>query len=169
MTGINNSDAATGGMATLTTGRPTIAGHLPPALAGQFQQVNMPALPEFSRLPSPKERDPYTGASRTWLVEHDKHGHFLVRVRQRGKMRGTVFVNLPKLQVHQSVTAFGGDTSGADPLPGTDPAAGKGGQMVSEAAAELEKSRPVKATPRVGRNDACPCGSGKKYKSCCGQ
>jgi len=27
---------------------------------------------------------------------------------------------------------------------------------------------PVKrATPRVGRNDPCPCGSGKKYKHCC--
>jgi len=76
-------------------------------------------------------------------------------------------VNLPKLQVHQSVTAFGGDTSGADPLPGNDPASG--GQMVSEAAAALEKAKPVRATPRVGRNDACPCGSGKKYKSCCGQ
>jgi preprotein translocase subunit SecA len=24
------------------------------------------------------------------------------------------------------------------------------------------------ATPRVGRNDPCPCGSGKKYKKCCG-
>ncbi len=23
--------------------------------------------------------------------------------------------------------------------------------------------------PKVGRNDACPCGSGKKYKNCCGQ
>ncbi|MBN8742477.1 MAG: hypothetical protein BGP24_17775 [Lysobacterales bacterium 69-70] len=23
--------------------------------------------------------------------------------------------------------------------------------------------------PKVGRNDACPCGSGKKYKQCCGQ
>ncbi|HTG14601.1 MAG TPA: SEC-C metal-binding domain-containing protein [Blastocatellia bacterium] len=22
--------------------------------------------------------------------------------------------------------------------------------------------------PRVGRNDPCPCGSGKKYKKCCG-
>jgi preprotein translocase subunit SecA len=21
--------------------------------------------------------------------------------------------------------------------------------------------------PKVGRNDACPCGSGKKYKKCC--
>jgi preprotein translocase subunit SecA len=27
----------------------------------------------------------------------------------------------------------------------------------------------VRATPRVGRNDACPCGSGKKYKKCCGK
>jgi preprotein translocase subunit SecA len=22
--------------------------------------------------------------------------------------------------------------------------------------------------PKVGRNDLCPCGSGKKYKKCCG-
>lgn len=28
--------------------------------------------------------------------------------------------------------------------------------------------RPVRhSTPRVGRNDPCPCGSGKKYKRCC--
>jgi uncharacterized protein YecA (UPF0149 family) len=26
---------------------------------------------------------------------------------------------------------------------------------------------PVKAPPRIGRNDYCPCGSGKKYKTCC--
>lgn len=25
------------------------------------------------------------------------------------------------------------------------------------------------AVPKVGRNDPCPCGSGKKYKKCCGQ
>lgn len=24
-------------------------------------------------------------------------------------------------------------------------------------------------TPRVGRNEPCPCGSGKKYKKCCGK
>ena len=29
---------------------------------------------------------------------------------------------------------------------------------------------PVKrSTPKVGRNDPCPCGSGKKYKKCCGR
>lgn len=26
----------------------------------------------------------------------------------------------------------------------------------------------VRDAPKVGRNDACPCGSGKKYKKCCG-
>jgi len=26
----------------------------------------------------------------------------------------------------------------------------------------------VRSTPKVGRNDPCPCGSGKKYKRCCG-
>ncbi|MHC4639425.1 MAG: SEC-C metal-binding domain-containing protein [Planctomycetota bacterium] len=27
----------------------------------------------------------------------------------------------------------------------------------------------VHEQPKVGRNDPCPCGSGKKYKKCCGQ
>jgi SEC-C motif-containing protein len=26
----------------------------------------------------------------------------------------------------------------------------------------------TRSEPRVGRNDPCPCGSGKKYKKCCG-
>ena len=28
-------------------------------------------------------------------------------------------------------------------------------------------NKPATAAPRVGRNDPCPCGSGKKYKNCC--
>lgn len=31
-----------------------------------------------------------------------------------------------------------------------------------------EKMQPILAGPRTGRNDNCPCGSGKKYKKCCG-
>ena len=27
----------------------------------------------------------------------------------------------------------------------------------------------VRSAPKVGRNDPCPCGSGKKYKHCCGR
>lgn len=34
---------------------------------------------------------------------------------------------------------------------------------------KIEKSsRTVVKPPKVGRNDPCPCGSGKKYKKCCG-
>jgi len=35
--------------------------------------------------------------------------------------------------------------------------------------AERQKAQPVKSGPKVGRNDPCPCGSGKKYKNCCGK
>jgi len=31
------------------------------------------------------------------------------------------------------------------------------------------KKTPVKVGPKTGRNDPCPCGSGKKYKKCCGR
>ena len=31
------------------------------------------------------------------------------------------------------------------------------------------KKKPVKNENKVGRNDICPCGSGKKYKNCCGR
>ena len=31
------------------------------------------------------------------------------------------------------------------------------------------KRAPVQAGPKIGRNDPCPCGSGKKYKACHGK
>ena len=34
---------------------------------------------------------------------------------------------------------------------------------------EEKKNTPQKATKKPKRNEPCPCGSGKKYKSCCGQ
>ncbi|GAF75123.1 unnamed protein product, partial [marine sediment metagenome] len=27
----------------------------------------------------------------------------------------------------------------------------------------------IRGQPKVGRNDPCPCGSGKKFKKCCGR
>ncbi|MCM1290869.1 MAG: preprotein translocase subunit SecA [Prevotella sp.] len=42
-----------------------------------------------------------------------------------------------------------------------------------QAAASVNRPQPqrtpVKAGPKIGRNDPCPCGSGKKYKNCCGR
>ncbi len=34
---------------------------------------------------------------------------------------------------------------------------------------EQKKSGTVVKGPKVGRNDPCPCGSGRKYKQCCGK
>ena len=31
------------------------------------------------------------------------------------------------------------------------------------------KQEPIKVGPKIGRNDPCPCGSGKKYKHCHGK
>ena len=32
---------------------------------------------------------------------------------------------------------------------------------------EIVRAEDAKASPQVGRNDPCPCGSGRKYKQCC--
>ena len=34
---------------------------------------------------------------------------------------------------------------------------------------EVKKKEPIRKAPTVGRNELCPCGSGKKYKNCCGR
>jgi preprotein translocase subunit SecA len=74
--------------------------------------------------------------------------------------------NAPQQTLHTATSAFSGGA----------PAAGAGGKkasdVVSEAASAAEaqaKAKPVRTGPKVGRNDPCPCGSGKKYKNCCGK
>ncbi len=41
--------------------------------------------------------------------------------------------------------------------------------MTNASGEDTPKRKPVKAEKKVGRNDPCPCGSGKKYKNCCGK
>ncbi len=40
--------------------------------------------------------------------------------------------------------------------------------VMSNDTREIQKSEPIRVETRIGRNDPCPCGSGKKYKSCHG-
>lgn len=37
------------------------------------------------------------------------------------------------------------------------------------ASAQPQKAESPQKPPKIGRNDPCPCGSGKKYKNCCGR
>jgi preprotein translocase subunit SecA len=49
------------------------------------------------------------------------------------------------------------------------PEAGEMQQASEQSQGEGAKAKPIiNEAPRVGRNDPCPCGSGKKYKKCCG-
>jgi preprotein translocase subunit SecA len=67
--------------------------------------------------------------------------------------------NAPRKTTHESSSAFGEQA----------PPPADASNVVSEAARAMEKAKPVRSGPKVGRNDLCPCGSGKKYKHCCGK
>ncbi len=73
---------------------------------------------------------------------------------------------LPRVQAqHASVSVLGGGTGAA-------PAAARPASPQEQAmqAALARKPEPVRRDmPKVGRNDPCPCGSGKKYKQCHGR
>ena len=78
--------------------------------------------------------------------------------------------SVPQQTTHQSASAFGTTTTtGTSPPPQAARGPSRGSDIVSEAAAAVEKAKPIRVGPKVGRNDPCPCGSGKKYKQCCGK
>ncbi|QNL50647.1 preprotein translocase subunit SecA [Olivibacter sp. SDN3] len=43
-----------------------------------------------------------------------------------------------------------------------------GGNLPVEDTREVQKTQPIRNDNKIGRNDPCPCGSGKKYKNCHG-
>jgi len=61
------------------------------------------------------------------------------------------------------------------PLPGRRPESigapmgGNGEANENGAEVKLELAPVRREMPKVGRNEPCPCGSGKKYKNCCGR
>ncbi|MFN6190153.1 MAG: preprotein translocase subunit SecA [Planctomycetia bacterium] len=73
--------------------------------------------------------------------------------------------SLPQVTIHQTASAFSEAAAQEQAA-----ANGPGSEMVTEANEALAKSQPMRSnTPRVGRNDPCPCGSGKTFKSCHGR
>jgi preprotein translocase subunit SecA len=68
--------------------------------------------------------------------------------------------NLPAVTRHDEMGAFGA---------GAQVPQRRASDMVSDAAEDIERIMPLRNGPKVGRNDKCPCKSGKKYKQCCGK
>ncbi len=81
---------------------------------------------------------------------------------------------LPQRTTHAEVNAFsaGANAAAAGAPPDHDPKASAVVDEVTEEfsrAAAAAAAKPTRTGPKVGRNDPCPCGSGKKYKQCCGR
>jgi len=64
------------------------------------------------------------------------------------------------IEQHEEVRGFGGTAGVAPDEGGAEPAS------APQPAAAAPRPAQVRSGPRVGRNDPCPCGSGKKYKKC---
>ncbi len=90
---------------------------------------------------------------------------------------------LPKMLIHDEVSAYGGgarpqDASGSPTPPPSAPprpqvsatraGAEAGLHAALQQAQQTKQVAQQRAVPKVGRNDPCPCGSGKKYKKCHG-
>jgi len=65
------------------------------------------------------------------------------------------------VMTHESATGAG-LVANKEPVPG-----GGNGQPM-QAGGRAPKIQPIRVGEKVGRNDPCPCGSGKKYKNCHG-
>jgi len=61
---------------------------------------------------------------------------------------------------HDSASGAG-FAANREPIPGDK-------QTERGQAGQAPKPQPVRVGAKVGRNDPCPCGSGKKYKNCHG-
>ncbi len=65
--------------------------------------------------------------------------------------------DMRKMNMNKAQIDAAGDDYAANEKDYYDPSGG-----------EAVKQEPIRVEPKIGRNDACPCGSGKKYKACHG-
>jgi preprotein translocase subunit SecA len=70
---------------------------------------------------------------------------------------------VPRQEMPTNMRTIHQEAAAMDAMPESDEA--DGGQ---EPGARPSKQKPIKVEKKVGRNDLCPCGSGKKYKKCHG-
>ncbi|MBN2036457.1 MAG: SEC-C domain-containing protein [Chitinispirillaceae bacterium] len=88
--------------------------------------------------------------------------NYLFRL-ERVEPERTAPVQAPSQTIHSSFDVFTSGPGAAKPIP----TAQRQAQLVTNRASGGSRAF-VNNAIQVGRNDPCPCGSGKKYKKCCG-
>jgi preprotein translocase subunit SecA len=76
--------------------------------------------------------------------------------------------SLPQTLVHDEVSVLGEGSVPQGHIPGMDGLEGPGMPEMGAMPGSGSAQRVMREEEKVGRNDPCPCGSGKKYKKCCG-
>ncbi len=95
--------------------------------------------------------------------------HNLFRSTSNLQAFETFLSTLPQFLMRQQDAAA---SAANGPLPGRRPeriGSAIGGNGDAEGEVKLELAPVRRELPKVGRNEPCPCGSGKKYKNCCGR
>ncbi len=91
-------------------------------------------------------------------------------------MRGQIYVRQPEPdqtprepEVERAMPGNGTDYSRYRTNKEAVPGENAQRQAASARQGEQQRPQPMKAAPKIGRNDPCPCGSGKKFKNCHGR
>ena len=119
------------------------------------------ALHDFAHL----HRTYLPTASRPYVPEADESPRLVwtrlvIHSHETGSKLNTAFVDF---------TAYHRDETGEHPHPEKSEFICVDGEWLYSRTVR-QGPAPLKATnPKVGRNDPCPCGSGKKFKQCCGR
>src|SRR5262249_15604431 len=105
--------------------------------------------------------------------------HNLFRSTSNLEAYGAFLQNLPQFLIHADETgAQTTESTGAarpagvrqnPPSPATRALEPNGNHEPSLDEVFAKQRAPVREPAKVGRNDPCPCGSGKKFKNCCGR
>jgi preprotein translocase subunit SecA len=69
---------------------------------------------------------------------------------------------------HAEAASLAQLSGGGEPAVQQEPPPGARPRQAAPAMMPAQPQRPVRASPKVGRNQPCPCGSGKKFKNCHG-
>jgi preprotein translocase subunit SecA len=80
---------------------------------------------------------------------------FTIQSQEEPEIKGPKAVSTSRLQTRHDTSDGMGYSANLNP--------------VENEAAQTGKHQPVHVGEKVGRNDPCPCGSGKKYKNCHGK
>ena len=99
-------------------------------------------------------------ASRAWSRAAEWHGLEIIRTEEGGAKDNRGVVEFRALYTangefcnHHEVSTFVKEK----------------GEWLFEDGELVGETPEVREEPKIGRNDPCPCGSGKKYKKCCGK